>query len=201
MSGILGKTPNLNSGTLSKFDIKLDRLGSYDNTPYPYDSGFTSLTTFQPLPWGVSGVTTQRGHYHRIGTIVWYDCTCHCETHADETKMWFEIPFRITDDLSYQPWVGVSHASDAGGTQDYGNNAADHVYGQMPHYYDYVVKFNSGGSATGWSSSGSRTFYWSVCYEAFWPLSLNTGGQSMDGGTTVGFTSPQTWAMGVHATV
>ena len=196
MSGVLNQSMGMRSQTLSGFNIKSPyaHVNKQSYGRFSYDSGFRDLEGYQPIPWGVSGVTTQRGHYHRIGTVVWYDCTCHCESQADETKMYFEIPFRITDDSSYQPTVGISHAQDSDGVQDFGNLSANHAMGQIPHYYDYTVKFNSSGSGTGWNSSGSRTFYWAICYEAFWPLQINTGGQSTEGGTTVGFTSSSVWA-------
>ncbi len=201
MSGIIGLSPSIkNAGEIGKHDNRNAQLnGGFGAVrPFSYDSGFRDLTGYQPVPEGVSGVTTQRGHYHRIGCHVWYDWTCHCETQADASNMWFEIPFRVTNVASYQPFVGISHASDGDGAQDHGNYSANHSHGSLPHYNDYNIKFTSSGSETGWKTSGSRTFYCSISYEAQTPLIINTGGTSGwdgdSGEASVGFTGPASWA-------
>ena len=201
MSGIVGISPNMKSGGLvHQHDNRTAQLngGFGQIRPFPYDSGFRDITGYQPVPAGVSGVTTQRGNMHRIGSHVWYTCTCHCETQADENLFWFEVPFRVTNVASYQPFVALSYAQDSGSVQDLGSLSSDHAAGAFPHYNDYNVKMTTGGSATGFPTSGSRTFYWSISYEAQTPLIINTGGTSGwdgdSGEASVGFTSAAEWA-------
>ena len=196
MSGIVGVTPQMSSGVVCKFNVKGATsstiaggsqggqvLGSGPLGPFPYDSGFRSLTGYIPDPGGVSGTTTMRGYYHRVGTYVFFTCTYHGENLSNGTTNNFQIPFRISDEPSYQPYVSFSLASNPSAADGEGTASA-HVQGSLVHSNDYQVNWLRGNSTSGWTASAAhRTMYWQVSYEAFSPLTLNTN-----------YTSPEEWA-------